>query len=61
MNAKNFWLIAGMFVGVIVTAAIGLGALNSNLEIQAIRDAYNAGQIDKETARATMGDKVDEW
>lgn len=63
MNTPKFRLIAGLLVAAIAITAVVFGRLSSerDAEIRAVRDAYYAGHVDQDRARAMVGDVVENW
>lgn len=63
MNTPKFRLVTGLLVAAITLTAVVFGRLSTEraAEIRAVRDAYYAGHVDKDRARAMVGNVVDNW
>ena len=63
MNTSRIRVVAATAIAAVAIAGVIVGRLSSEREseIRAVRDAYYAGHVDKERARAMVGDVVENW
>jgi hypothetical protein len=63
MNTQWIRIVGIVLIAAVAIAAVVFGRMSSQreAEIRAVRDAYYAGHVDKQRARAMVGDVVENW